>query len=1029
MRIIFLLITVTALTAGSCRGAGGPAYIRIVRTGGTVVEDTVRLKRGRGFEEFVFPKAKIDGVDTLYVTPVFTSATAGTDGYYVNAEGIVTKMLPGREGRHSLRHRHPMPIAGCVKEGKAWMAYFPHYRFDSHVSIVCRGGQYRQVFALTPFDHKSYDGDWVLRFYKLEGENATYAGIGRLYRKIRLAQGGLQPLKEKVKDRPLLKYAVDYPEIRIRQGWKPVPCTVEHQTLENEPPMKVAVTFDKVCEIIDSLIAQGVPGAQITLVGWNIRGHDGRFPTIFPPEPALGGEERLRHLIAYAQERGFRIVPHICTGDSYEISPDFDLGDVALLPSGERFSRFVYGGGRMYELCYEQAYKKYVVPYCDSLARMGFRGVGYNDVYSIVAPHACADPNHYNNPAQAAEWARKTLREMKDKIGGCASEGGYDHLSSELDFALYISMLGPNTLSFEKLRDAYVPLWQIVYNGYIYSCPFSRSVNYTIKEPEWSMKMQEHGGHPTFYFYAAHRDDDKNWIGTPTCDLFAATSEDVHNSAVEIRKGWDYMKEYGYLQYETIDDHKEVAPKVFKTTYGNGVITWCNYSEKPFACPDGVELEPKSWRTVEPIISDGKVLVSVCDTLIPTPGDSIRANLDNKERFVLSAKVEAPERGRFKMKGFQVFKDGDNRFVFGRENFPDGQYMVAWRICKGVTVLQEARKLPRAMRHKPMYMRITIRGDRNIRFYYATEPHDHFDAEGWDSFSGVMAADLVKHKGPDGRAGAWVAFLEGKGPSGEVFKDRIPPMEPELVATIPATEERRFSCQGLAIQGDTAVIIHDKGWCQIYDMAEKRTLSYYKLEGNDSHCNNAVFGPARLTPESPFPLLYISEDNGGHACLVTEIGMDSSKIVQKIYYDTDGSDYPGPVDWMVDRKNGFLYTYGGIRWRERWVKRFPLPSPDEPEVHLTADDVQWSMYYDEVGIGQGGFVQDGRIYLSAGYPPYYCKLHVYDIRTKKQILCQDIRDLKYEPEGMDISEGWLYLALWHSKVGTEIYRFTLNNPS
>lgn len=600
MKRILFILSIFLLASACSRQARETAFIRIVRTDGTVQEDTVCLSCGKGFLEYSFPEADIAGLDTLYVTPQMTCAPAGTDGYYVNADGIVTKMLEGREGRNSLRHRHPMPIAGCVIGAKAWMAHFPNYRFDSHVSIVCRNGQYRQVFALTPFDHKAYDGAWVLRFYPLEGKDATYAGIGRLYRSIRLAQGDLMPLKEKIKDRPLLKYAVDYPEIRIRQGWKPVPCQIEHQTLENEPPMKVAVTFDRVCELIDTLVAQGVPGAQITLVGWNIRGHDGRFPTIFPAEPALGGDKALLHLISYAQEKGFQIVPHICTGDSYEVSSDFDINDVALLPSGVRYSNAVYGGGRMYELCYEQAYKKYAVPYCDTLAKMGFRGVGYNDVYSIVAPHACADPKHYNNPLQAAEWARKTLKEMKDKLGGCASEGSFDHLSSELDFALYISMLGPKTLRFEKLRDAYVPLWHIVYNGYIYSCPLSRSVNYTIKEPEWSMKIQEFGGHPTFYFYSAHRDDDKNWIGTPTCDLFAATSEDVHRSAVEIRKGWEYLRDYGYLQYETMDDHCEAAPGVFKTTYGDGTITWCNYGDETFTCPDGVPLEAKSWRTVKP---------------------------------------------------------------------------------------------------------------------------------------------------------------------------------------------------------------------------------------------------------------------------------------------------------------------------------------------------------------------------------------------------------------------------------------------
>lgn len=414
--------------------------------------------------------------------------------------------------------------------------------------------------------------------------------------------------------------------------------------------------------------------------------------------------------------------------------------------------------------------------------------------------------------------------------------------------------------------------------------------------------------------------------------------------------------------------------------------------------------------------------VSVRDSLVAA-ADTMWVNLDRGERFVLSSTLPPPARGLYRMSGYQVFRNGDNRFLFGRENLPGGQYMVAWRISGGVKVLQEAAKIPRKYRNRALYGRITIRHDRNVRFYCAFEPHDHFDAAGWNSFSGVMDAGIVKHAGSGGRKGASVAVFTGYGPEGSAFENKIAPLPVEPVAEIPLPEGKRFSCQGLAIQGDTAIIIRDKGWCEIYDIEAGRTLSYYKLEGNDSHCNNAVFGTERLSPGSPFPLLYISEDNGSHACLVTDIGMDGSRIVQRIYYDTDGSDYPGPFDWMVDRENGHLYTYGGSRWRARWVKRFALPSSDMPEVHLGEKDVLWSMYYDEVGIGQGGFVQDGRIFLTAGYPPYYCKLHVYDMNAGRQILCQDLRDLKYEPEGMDFRDGWLYVVFWCGDNGTLIYRF------
>ena len=427
-----------------------------------------------------------------------------------------------------------------------------------------------------------------------------------------------------------------------------------------------------------------------------------------------------------------------------------------------------------------------------------------------------------------------------------------------------------------------------------------------------------------------------------------------------------------------------------------------------------------------------KVLASLFTSLflflaaIPLPGKDW-VYLDRGERFVYSSTLAPPACGRYRISGYQVFKDDDNRFVFGRENLPGGQYIVAWRICGGVKVLQEAVKVPRRFRNKAFYGRITIRWDKNLRFYYAFEPHDPQDAAGWTSFSGVMDVANVKHEGTDGRKGTWLDTIDGKGPEGKAFKNRISPFPVKEIASIPIPEGKGFSCQGLAIQGDTAIIIRDKGWCEIYDVRRRKSLSFYKLEGNDSHCNNAVFGLERLSPDSPFPLLYISEDNGSHACLVTDIGMDGSQIVQKIYYDTDRSDYPGPFDWMVDRENGFLYTYGGSRWRSRWVKRFRLPPADIPEVHLGREDVLWTMYYDEVGIGQGGFVKDGRIYLTAGYPPYYCKLHVYDIATRRHILCQDLRELQFEPEGMDILDGCLYTVFWCRDEGTKIFGFDLRN--
>ena len=248
----------------------------------------------------------------------------------------------------------------------------------------------------------------------------------------------------------------------------------------------------------------------------------------------------------------------------------------------------------MYKLCNKVAYEKFVQPVNDTLRAYGFRGVEYNDVYSIIPPVVCHSTAHPTNAKESTEYAKLILKDGADKIGGIASEGGYDHVASVLDFALYVSMSGPAT-NFGRLKDEYVPIWHIIYNGYIYSCPFSQSVNYPIKPAEVGMKVIEYGAHPTFYYYSAHRDDCHNWIGTKTMDLKCETADELTQSVNAIRKGFDYLKEYGFIQYLTMDRHEALDPQVYCTTFSDGTQTVCNYSSTPYKYK-GTTIEPSCWH-------------------------------------------------------------------------------------------------------------------------------------------------------------------------------------------------------------------------------------------------------------------------------------------------------------------------------------------------------------------------------------------------------------------------------------------------
>jgi glutamine cyclotransferase len=83
------------------------------------------------------------------------------------------------------------------------------------------------------------------------------------------------------------------------------------------------------------------------------------------------------------------------------------------------------------------------------------------------------------------------------------------------------------------------------------------------------------------------------------------------------------------------------------------------------------------------------------------------------------------------------------------------------------------------------------------------------------------------------------------------------------------------------------------------------------------------------------------------------------------------------------------------------------------------------MTYNEVGIGQGGFIKDGKVYFSAGYPPFHCKMHVFDMNAKEEVLSQELLPLQYEPEGIDIVGDKLYTVFWCAGGVTKIYEFAL----
>ena len=184
--------------------------------------------------------------------------------------------------------------------------------------------------------------------------------------------------------------------------------------------------------------------------------------------------------------------------------------------------------------------------------------------------------------------------------------------------------------------------------------------------------------------------------------------------------------------------------------------------------------------------------------------------IGKQERCVMSATLKGtPAEGQ--VIGYTLYKNDDNRFIFGKQNI-DGQcYMVIYRKFQGVEILQERVLLSRKDAKKPVYLRMTA-NDWAVRFYYSFEPLNRLENIGWTRL-GVMEGWVVGKK-KDGRITHNVGLYGGEASVKELgpFKAKaLQQMDTTFVCQIEPTyrNNKAYSSQGLCIYDNYAVIIRD----------------------------------------------------------------------------------------------------------------------------------------------------------------------------------------------------------------------------
>ncbi len=555
-----------------------------------------RVEQSGPLLRLTLPRAEFAGCQALRLLPALSRADAGSAGYYILPRSIsfrgdlMTRFLR-RENQHFSYAAPIMALYGIKKPDLCCLVRFARsYPFAMDVRV--QDGVY-ECCATVDFRQEDPYDDIRMEILVLD-EDADYAAMAAAERALRLERGEITPLAEKC-TRATVEYARRYPLIRIRMGWKPSPSPIAHQTPENEPDMHVACTFARVRDFADALRQAGVEGAELQLVGWNIRGHDGRFPQLLPPDPALGGMEELRRTIGYVQSLGYRISLHTNLIDSYEIADCFSWDDVCVRRDGSYLQVGHYGGGDAYHVC----------PLCQlrharegdqaRLRALGCDGLHFIDVISIVVPDVCFSPAHPCSTAEGISTVSQIMQEARAQFGGFSSEGCMDFAIPTLDYGLYVSFgdgFGHREL---PLCDSELPFWELIYHGVLLYNPTSPTVNYPIKSANDRLTFLLRGGRPTFYLYSKFRTGGQaNWMGED--DLTIDSEEQLHQTARTIAEASARYLENGLdaLQLHSMTDYLLPGDGVEAACYDNGVCIAGNFAKEARVFR-GVTLAPGEW--------------------------------------------------------------------------------------------------------------------------------------------------------------------------------------------------------------------------------------------------------------------------------------------------------------------------------------------------------------------------------------------------------------------------------------------------
>ena len=428
------------------------------------------------------------------------------------------------------------------------------------------GGSY-----INTYQQRLVDSDLQIRYQFLEGEEANYAGMARLYQEYLVDNFGLAKTES---DQEIPFYLELVGGVHRKQPILGIPREV----------IVPLTTFEQAESIVDELLDDGIDNIKLRYTGWLAGGVEHIYPNKVEIEKALGGQTGFTGLVESLRAKGIAMFPDVTQTIAARdtINDGFNSTNDAAYSLNKNYVQRVLNTGTNAWVVSPRSLKAQIEGFQSDYSAYGLNGLSLRDLGTALNADFRENDELLVDRQQAKRIIGAEIGELAKSYSlmmNGANVYGLVHADHILNM--------PVDSSGFVISDQAVPFYQMVARGYVNYA--GAALNYAVDFDDAKLKLLEVGANP--YFIWSY-EDSSILKDSPFQYLLSINYRTWKELAVEIYN--EVNQVLAPLQGQTIINHQQLDEQVFATTYEDGTKIIVNYNSDPVEV-DGLRINAKGY--------------------------------------------------------------------------------------------------------------------------------------------------------------------------------------------------------------------------------------------------------------------------------------------------------------------------------------------------------------------------------------------------------------------------------------------------